>query len=226
PGRVARTPALLPLEDCQALVSWSESDLTSEWALSQAVVVTGGYAASSASGNLEPAAVPADGEPASLTLAIDLTVAEDDLGVGEVDLRCPTGFPPTGEASVELDGDPIDAVIDTDGETLWLRLDEPVVDDGALLIVRFEVTTPTAPAGPEPLAAWLHHDLDGCSTPVEGELALAAEAGGDDDDDTHGAGDDDTDPGPDCDCGLGAGDAGGLGPLTLMLLALARRRGR
>jgi hypothetical protein len=146
--------------------------------------------------------------------------------VGGIELRCPAGFPPTGEASVELDGDPIDAVIDRDGEILWLRLDEPVVDDGALLTVRFEVTTPAAPAGPEPLAAWLHHDLDGCSIPVEGELALTAEAAGDDDDDTHGAGDDDTNPGPDCDCRLGAGGAGGLGPLTLMLLALARRRGR
>jgi len=229
PLGVARTPALLPLGDCQALVSWSEGDLAGPWALAQEIAAAGASPATSASGELDPVEVAADGGPASLALAITLAVGDDDLGVDGIELRCPDGFPPTGEATAELDGDVIGAVAEADGPTLWLALDEPVTADGSLLTVRFEVTAPDEPVEGVPLEVWVHHGLDDCPIAVGGELVLTATAGGGDDDDTTDSGDDDTDPGRDCDCRLVTGRPAGIAPLALILAWLVRdrrRRGR
>lgn len=224
PGRVARTPDLLPLGDCTSLVTWTESDLATPWVLAEARVTTAGHPASGATAALSPSEVPADGTVQELALAITLEVGPDDRGVDAVEVLCPESFPPDGGATVEIDGDAVETALDVGETSIRARWDTPVLEDGTLVTVRFDVQSPSEPVAAQVFEVRLRHGGESCLTEVEDGLLLDATAAGDDDDVSADDDDDSTDPGGDCDCRVGEGPRATVAVVALLLVGLVARR--
>ncbi len=230
PGRVARQPHVTPLGDCTSWVTWSESDLQGPWELGSAVVATAGVPVTAAEGAVEPAELIAGGGGQELVLTVELEIGEEDRGVDgiEVVLPEPLSFE-DGTASVDVDGDPVDAEVTAAGHTLWFELEEPVVHDGGRLDLRLGVDPGDGAQSADPFRVFLHLGAEPCSVEVSGDLGVDVVLVGDDDDAT---GDDDDvsigpggDNGCECDSG-GLGSGGGLIVVPGLLLGLARRRDR
>jgi MYXO-CTERM domain-containing protein len=223
---VARTPDIRPLGDCNALVSWSEGDLSGAWDLRQANHETGQRSAGEVEGHLVPEVVPPT-EPAELVLSLTPTVGAGDLGVSAIRVEAAAGFAFDGEATLDVDGVPTEGASLIDVDTLVFTLDVPVTEDGASLGLRFRVIPPDAPQSATTFQAWLEHAEAGCPTAVDDNLWIAVEEAGDDDDVS---GDDDSTPADDDDCSCrsdGGSAAAGAGAAFLLAAAAAfglRRR--
>ena len=220
--RVARTPDIRPLGDCNGLLSWSESDLNGAWVLRQTSRETGQRAATSADGSLTPdEVVPSD--EVELLLSVSPSFGADDLGVGAIRVQAPAGFTLTGAASLDVDGVPAAGSAAADGDELLFAPEVPVTGVGAVLDLRFGVIPPGEDQSATSFLAWLEHADAGCPVAVDDSLWIAvAEAGDDDatgDDDT--SGDDDTTPGDDdddCACRVEGGQ-GAIGAALALLVA-------
>ncbi len=232
PGRVARTPALLPLGECSSLATWSESDLVGPWELAQERVETGETPVTWATGSLSPETTPAGGPAFILTISLELTLVAADLGVDLVEVALPDSFQAAAPAEVDVDGDPVDAAVEVDGTGVSVTLDDPVTHDGAQVTLRLEITPPDDPADPAPAALTLARQGHPCTSTVAGDLSLGADPNASDDDDDDTPGDDDTgglppaDPG-NCECSAGRPPLpAALAPATIALLSmvLVRRR--
>ncbi len=191
PDGAARTPAIVALDDCTSLVTWSESDLISGWTLEQAQVVTAGFPATGATGAVEPTEVIAGAVEAQVSLRIALEMDDDDRGVDRIRVLLPAGFAATGDAELAVDDDPVAGEATLDGEILWFEAGTPVGADGSELLLTLTLVPPEEPTEGAAIGATLHRGLEPCATAVQGEILLAAgeDAGDDDDDDD--TGDDD-----------------------------------
>ena len=227
-SRVARTPDIRPLGDCDALVSWSEGDLSGAWELRQANHETGQRSAGGVEGDLVPEVVPPT-EPVELVLSLTPTLGADDLGVGAIRVQAAAGFAFDGDATLDVDGVPTEGVSLTDVETLVFTLGVPVTEDGASLDLRFTVIPPESPQSATTFQAWLEHAEAGCPAAVDDNLWIAVEEAGGDDDDDDVSSDDDSTPADDDDCSCrsdGGSRAAGIGAALLLAAAAAFGRRR
>ena len=230
PGRVARQPHITALGDCTSWVTWSESDLQGPWELGSAVVATAGLPVTAAQGAVAPTELLAGDGAQELTLTLTLEIGEEDRGVDRIEVTLPAPLSyEDATASIDVDGDPVDAEAALAGHTLWIELNDPVAHDGARLDLRFGVDPGGDATSPDPIRVFLHNGAEPCNVEVSGDLGVDV-AGGDDDDDAT-AGDDDVSIGPggddgcECDSG-GRGSGGGLIVLLGLMLALPRRQWR
>jgi len=225
PGQVARTPHLLPMDDCTSIITWSGSDLAGPWELGSARIETAARPASEAAGTLAPDEVQA-GETFDLVVTVDLAVEATDRGVDRVELALPSFSLSATGALIDLDGDPLGAAATMDGDTLWYDLDATLSEAGTVTI-RASVIAPLDAPLEATASVVLHSDLSACSTDVEGtlDMAVAPISGEDDDDDTSPSPPDDDADADGCQCRVG--DRGSWLPATffaLMTLLWRRRR--
>ena len=215
--RVARAPTIAPLGDCTALVSWSQSDLDDGWELASAVVTTAGHPVAGATGSLSPSTV-ATGVTALVQLTIDLSMDDDSRGVDRIEVEVPSGLSATGTADLTVDGDSAEGSATVDGTTLWFELADPVMDDGAQLVLGIEADIQADPFSGAVFAVVLHDGTEPCPVAVEGAFVLAADVGGGDDDDSAASDDD-------CACSSSGGgeEASVAALLALVGLAVLRR---
>ena len=224
PDGAARTPDIVAMGDCTSLVTWSESDLESAWELQQTRVATSGVPASAASAALSPSEVVAGAVDAQLALQFTLEVEDDDRGADRFEITLPSGFEPTGDAELLVDGAPVEGTAAVDGQTLWLETDAAHGADEEALELVFTVTPPAEPDGGGALSVVLHRGQEPCTTAVDGDLDLAAVADDPGDDDTD---DDDTGDDDGCECQsdqVSAGSPSAPLALSALLLVLAFRR--
>ena len=217
-GTVSRTPAMASLDDCTSVVTWSQSDLSAPWELVAERIVSSPIGATSATAQAHPKALTTFASAAPVTLSLEVTLGDDDLGVDWVTVVVPPTFTFGEVIDVSVDGDLVDATAVVEGHELALRLDDLVANDGARIDVVVEIGAAGAVGNEGSLEIVVHHGRLGCPIPAEGDLQLvtvAAEA---------------LDPPPlvddeGCECGIGgAGSAATAGTLIVLVAWLGRRR--
>ena len=205
---LARTPHLAPLGDCTSLLTWSHSDLDDGWELSSSVLTTAGVPVAGATGSLAPDSVVA-GSTTLLQLTIDLSVDDENRGTDRVEVGVPSGLSANGTAELTVDGDAVEGTASIEGTTLWFELAEPVTEDGAQLVLGFEVDVQAEPFDGAEFTVILHDGTEPCPVSVQGSFTISAEAFGDDDDSA---------TGDDGDCSCSAVGGGEHAALIVLLL--------
>jgi len=216
-GGMARMPALVTLGDCTSVVTWSEGDLETPWALHSERVVSSPIGATAATAQLSPASVPTGGTSERVTLSLELTLDEDDSGVDRIHLFVPHPFAFGEIAGVAIDGDPVDAIPYREGPELSFQLDELVTHDGARIDVALDLTADGAVGSEGVLEVTVLHGKLGCPVIADGELTLRVVP----------ADDIEPPPGGDegCECGVGGSRrAVAVGALAGLAVWLVRRR--
>ncbi len=173
PGRVARTPSLVPMGDCTSVLTWSESDRVGPWELGIERVESSPIGATSIAATLDPPTVPAGGVKTLVRLGLELEIGPDDPGIDGLTVLLPAPFSLAYVGEVALDGYQIGATAHTEGPELTLLLDEPALLDGARIDLSLAVITPDQTDQEVVLEVEARHGRLGCPVPVSGELALA-----------------------------------------------------
>lgn len=217
PGVFARTPHLLPLGDCTALVTWSGGGLTGPWEIASEWVDGAGFPVTSTTAELAPEEVVIGEETAVVELSITLQIEPGDRGMDRIEVAVPEPFEPMEGASLVVDGAEWTTTETIDGQAVWLDLENSLAEDGAELTLALPLVPPAEVTLDAEFAVVLHSGQSYCTVEIDGTLQLDAV---EPEDETQTPPSSDDDAGNDCACRVESTTGPGPAALLLALLSL------